>query len=140
MCVAFPSIRNKRLPTDGKPYRVHMIKVGQHYEEHHDCTYADGDSLTGHRIVTFFLYLSEVEGGGETVFTQLGIIVKPRKGMALIWPGTLNSDLSQLDQLTWHQAMPVTKGRKYAANVWFRLRPWRDDVAPREEDQESPEL
>ena len=38
----------------------------------------------GPRILTFFLYLSDVEEGGETVFTNLGIKVKPKRGRALI--------------------------------------------------------
>ena len=39
----------------------------------------------GARIVTFLGYLSNVEAGGYTVFTSLGLSVKPEKGDALLW-------------------------------------------------------
>jgi hypothetical protein len=34
----------------------------------------------GPRILTFFLYLSDVEEGGETSFPYLDIAIKPKKG------------------------------------------------------------
>ena len=102
-------------------------EVGEHYEEHHDL-YGTSDLMQGDRVLTFFLYLNEVEGGGETRFTwPFGtkgpyIDVKPKRGGALIWPSVLDADLATRDDRTWHQALPVTMGRKYGANVWFRLR------------------
>lgn len=39
----------------------------------------------GPRILTFFIYLTDVELGGETYFPSLGIDVKPKKGRALLW-------------------------------------------------------
>ena len=102
-------------------------EVGEHYEEHHDL-YGTSDLMQGDRVLTFFLYLNEVEGGGETRFTwPCGtkgphIDVKPKRGGALIWPSVLDADLATRDDRTWHQALPVTMGRKYGANVWFRLR------------------
>ena len=37
------------------------------------------------RLVTFMLYLNGPEAGGNTVFSQAGISVKPVLGSALFW-------------------------------------------------------
>ncbi len=75
----------------------------------------------GPRILTFFLYLSDVEEGGETVFTNLGIKVKPKRGRALIWPSVMDSEPETQDPRTHHAAAAVIKGKKYAANAWIHL-------------------
>lgn len=51
----------------------------------------------GPRILTFFLYLSDVEEGGETVFPSLNISVSPKRGRALLWPSTMDHDLELQD-------------------------------------------
>ncbi len=75
----------------------------------------------GPRILTFFLYLSDVEEGGETSFPQLGISIKPKKGRAVLWPSVLDSNMEEMDMRMIHEAKPVTKGLKYAANTWIHL-------------------
>jgi prolyl 4-hydroxylase len=75
----------------------------------------------GPRILTFFLYLSDVEEGGETVFPTLNIKVKPKKGRALLWPSVLDEDPENQDPRTTHAAATVIKGKKYAANAWIHL-------------------
>lgn len=69
--------------------------------------------------MTFFLYLSDVEEGGETGFPQLSLDVKPRKGSAILWPSTSPDDIFRQDPRTIHEAKPVVKGIKYAANAWI---------------------
>jgi len=75
----------------------------------------------GPRILTFFLYLSDVEEGGETAFPSLNIAVRPKRGMALMWPSTLNENPLIQDSRMAHEARPVIRGRKYAANAWIHL-------------------
>ena len=41
--------------------------------------------LTGERLMTFMVYLSSVEEGGNTAFPLLGVTVPPRQGAALFW-------------------------------------------------------
>lgn len=77
--------------------------------------------MAGHRILTFFLYLSDVEEGGETRFTKLGLDVKPRKGKALIWPSVLNDNPQKWDSRMFHEARDVIRGEKRAANHWIHL-------------------
>jgi prolyl 4-hydroxylase len=75
----------------------------------------------GPRILTFFLYLSDVDEGGETGFPQLNLYVKPQKGKALLWPSVLNDNLERQDGRTHHEARPVISGVKLAANQWIHL-------------------
>lgn len=97
---------------------------GQFYRSHHDSSSVD-DSPAGHRILTFFLYLSDVEEGGETYFSKLGIAVKPKKGRALVWPSVLDEDPTYWDKRMYHEAKDVIKGEKKAANHWIHLNDYR---------------
>jgi hypothetical protein len=47
--------------------------------------------------------------------------VKPKKGRAVLWPSVLDSDLEKQDARTHHEALPVVKGIKKAANAWIHL-------------------
>eukprot|EP00536_Pseudo-nitzschia_multiseries_P010504 jgi/Psemu1/259045/estExt_Genewise1Plus.C_3220031 len=134
---------------------IQLLKYvpGQFYKEHHD---EQGDvheerfDYGGPRILTFFLYLNDVEGGGETRFSDLYgdgtyayIDVKPKKGSALLWPSMRNEDLLAYDKRAYHEALPVTKGEKYAANAWLHLRNIQDSECDEEElesilDQKQP--
>lgn len=122
----------------------------QFYRSHHDSSMRD-DTPPGPRILTFFLYLSDVEEGGETVserfclllmcgalpchliivsiqhFNKLGLSVKPKKGRALVWPSVIDSDPNFWDKRMFHEARDVIKGEKLAANHWIHL---NDYVTP----------
>ena len=41
--------------------------------------------ITGERLMTFMVYLSSVEEGGNTAFPLLGVTVPPSQGTALFW-------------------------------------------------------
>lgn len=88
---------------------------------HHDYIPHQADRQCGPRILTFFLYLSDVEGGGGTRFPQLDITVEPKRGRALIWPSVYNSDPFKKDARMMHEALEVTAGTKFAANGWFHM-------------------
>jgi prolyl 4-hydroxylase len=101
---------------------------GQFYGRHHDQGQAEAHDPAyspGPRVLTFFLYLSDVEEGGETEFTDIGLKVKPKKGSAILWPSVRNHNLTTVDRRTHHAALPVLKGRKYAANTWIHLYDYR---------------
>ena len=100
----------------------------QFYRPHHDSSMRD-TSPPGPRILTFFLYLSDVEEGGETHFNKLGLSVKPKKGRALVWPSVIDSDPSFWDKRMYHEAKDVIKGKKLAANHWIHL---NDYITPNE--------
>ena len=48
-------------------FQVLKYGIGQRYTTHHDYGREDVRLACGPRILTFFLYLSDVEEGGETV-------------------------------------------------------------------------
>jgi prolyl 4-hydroxylase len=102
-------------------YQVLRYQPGQHYRTHHDFGPSQVKLACGPRILTFFLYLSDVEEGGETAFPRLNLKVAPKRGKALLWPSVLNGDLTKQDARTYHEALPVVKGLKMAANAWIHL-------------------
>jgi len=106
--------------------QILKYEVGQFYKLHHDYVPAQKDRLCGPRILTFFLYLNDVDEGGGTRFTDLDIVISPKKGRALLWPSVLNDDPSLRDGRTRHEALTVEKGTKYAANAWIHLYNFED--------------
>ena len=50
-----------------------------------DETYSDHVSHGGPRLLTYMVYLTEVEEGGNTVFTSAGVASQPNAGDALFW-------------------------------------------------------
>eukprot|EP00658_Telonema_sp_P-2_P026055 TRINITY_DN20507_c0_g2_i2.p1 TRINITY_DN20507_c0_g2~~TRINITY_DN20507_c0_g2_i2.p1 ORF type:complete len:234 (+),score=48.34 TRINITY_DN20507_c0_g2_i2:131-832(+) len=112
-----------RPSTNMEHFQLLHYNVGQEYREHHDFIYDQSQMKQGARQFTFFLYLNDVEEGGETYFPRLNLKVKPQKGYALLWPNT-DYDAKggerndrQLSS-TVHAALPIIKGEKYAANKW----------------------
>jgi prolyl 4-hydroxylase len=76
-------------------------------------------------MLTLFLYLSDVEEGGMTDFPVLNHSVAARAGRAVLWPSVRAHDFNVSDQRTTHEALPVTRGVKYAANAWLHLYDFR---------------
>ena len=64
------------------------------------------------RWVAWMVYLNEVEEGGETEFLYQSLRIKPKKGMAVIWPGTYTH---------LHRGNPPLKGDKYVITGWYTL-------------------
>jgi prolyl 4-hydroxylase len=102
-------------------FQVLKYTEGQYYRSHHDYGSNQRNLACGPRVLTFFMYLSDVEEGGETKFNNLDLKVKPKKGRAVLWPSVMDQDLLAQDKKTHHEAMPVTKGLKIAANSWIHL-------------------
>ncbi len=98
---------------------------GQYYKSHHDYVPSEVERQQGPRILTVFLYLNDVEEGGETEFTFLDLRVTPKVGRALLWPNVLDKDPHQGDPRTEHQALAVKMGVKYGANAWFHQRDFK---------------
>jgi len=94
---------------------------GQFYKTHHDYIPTQVGMSCGPRILTWFMYLSDVEEGGATYFPRLKIKNGPKLGRVILWPSVRDDAPSQIDSRTYHEAQPVVKGVKYAANAWFHL-------------------
>jgi prolyl 4-hydroxylase len=100
---------------------------GQHYALHHDYIAHEVSRRQGVRILTIFLYLNEVDEGGQTDFPRLHLSVTPKLGRALIWPSVLNEFPNKVDQRTEHRANRVMAGIKYGANAWIHQRAVLED-------------
>ena len=79
---------------------------------------SEGTEFGGPRMMTFMIYLSDVEVGGNTIFIQPGISVQPVKGSALYWfnMGAQNN----YDSRVFHLGCPVLYGNKWIANKWIK--------------------
>lgn len=113
--------------------------VGGFYAAHNDWFSNDRSSRElqsgRNRFATLFMYLNDVEEGGETAFplvqgTRSGACsdeksfkVKAKRGRAVLWYNMMPD--GNLDTQALHTACPVLKGEKYAINTWiwdpFRL-------------------
>jgi len=99
-----------------------IYEIGQEFKVHTDTfegtAFEEHTKERGQRTYTFMIYLNDVEEGGETEFPELNLVLKPKKGMAVIW-NDLNEDGS-INYSTAHHAHPVKKGQKVVITKWFR--------------------
>lgn len=79
---------------------------------------SDLDRNGGERIVTMMMYLSRVAEGGNTVFPQLQLSVRPEPGAVLLWVN-VKAD-GTFDTRSCHLGCPVVYGNKWIANKWIR--------------------
>lgn len=94
---------------------------GQQYKPHYDaCNDGCNGGYDMHRLATFFIYLNDVEAGGETAFPMIGEKVAPKRGRACHW---YNIDPVTKENLpcSFHGGSPVKRGEKWACNVWIQL-------------------
>ncbi|KAL3907395.1 MAG: hypothetical protein SGILL_008895 [Bacillariaceae sp.] len=115
--------------TNSEYWQFLQYEEGQFYAEHHDYIPFHLERSQGARILTVFLYLNDVEEGGGTHFSQLGITVQPKRGRVVIWPSVHDHDPNKKDPPTHHEALPVKKGIKYGANAWVHQRSFKDVFA-----------
>jgi prolyl 4-hydroxylase len=99
--------------------RLNMVRYfpGQYFNEHHDGNF---------RPKTVFVYLNDLEDeeGGETMFTNIGVQIRPRKGCAVMW-SNLGPDGKE-DLRMIHRGVAPLTGVKYGVNCFFNDRPIRD--------------
>ena len=91
------------------------LGAGGHHSRHADnCREnEDGDWVanhTPHRDVSAIYYLNGEFDGGEIVFEQAQLVVKPRRGLLLAFP-------SDADHT--HEVLPVRSGVRYTMPIWF---------------------
>ena len=56
-----------------------------------------------------------------------GVVLNPQQFReALLWPSVINDNVNEKDFRTHHEALPVIRGDKFAANAWLHLRNFRD--------------
>lgn len=99
-------------------------EIGQEFKAHTDYfeagEFEEYASERGQRTYTFFIYLNDVNAGGETEFPLLQQKISPKQGMAVIW-NSLSGDGAP-NPNTLHHAHPVKAGYKAVITKWFRAR------------------
>jgi len=105
--------------------QVSNYGIGGHYEPHYDFARREEKNAfkslgTGNRIATLLMYESDVELGGATVFTNIGVSLRPKKGSAAFWYNLRAN--GEGDDMTRHAACPVLAGTKWVSNFWIHER------------------
>ena len=111
---------------------IQLLKynIGDYYKCHYDnCLIKkdceDDTKNYGLRLYTFFIYLNDVEKGGDTFFPNLGLKFKPKKGMAILFQNTLEK--KDIHPCSFHEGTPPISGEKWAINIWIRSKKYQDE-------------
>lgn len=116
-------------PICGEAIQGQRYLPGQQFKPHNDWFYATEAywpferKRGGQRSWTAMAFLNEVEEGGETHFTEIGIKIAPKPGVLLVWNNALPD--GSPNEGTIHAGTPVIKGAKYVITKWYRTRQWR---------------
>lgn len=101
---------------------------GQEYQAHFDWFdtsapyWPEETRRGGQRCWTAMIFLNDVEEGGQTEFTNLGIAIPPQRGVLLAWNNATVEGVP--NSYTKHAATPVIRGVKHVVTKWFRTRRW----------------
>lgn len=115
-------------PVCGEAIQGQRYLPGQQFKPHNDWFYTSEKywelerKRGGQRCWTAMAFLNEVEEGGETHFTEVGVKIEPKPGVLLVWNNALPDGTPNED--TMHAGTPVVKGAKYVFTKWYRTRKW----------------
>ncbi|WP_444854141.1 2OG-Fe(II) oxygenase [Sphingosinicella sp.] len=102
----------------GEAMQILRYRPGEQYRPHFDFVRASDNQ----RMMTALVYLNEDYEGGETSFVKTGLKVKGLKGDALIFRSATAD--REIDPLSEHAGLPVTRGVKLLASRWIREKRW----------------
>ena len=102
----------------GEAAQVLRYQPGQQYRPHFDFVRA----APNQRVLTALVWLNHDYKGGETVFPRAGLKLKPRKGDAVVFRNALPG--GEVDPLTEHAGLAVTRGTKFLYSRWIREARW----------------
>jgi hypothetical protein len=87
-------------------FKVQKTKIGGGYHIWH---YESGTRDCCQRLLTWILYLNDVDDGGETEFLYQHMRVKPEQGTLVIWPAAFTHT---------HRGNPPLSNDKYIVTGW----------------------
>jgi|TARA_B110000902_G_C14012467_1_gene477013 hypothetical protein len=99
--------------------QVTRYKPGGFYAPHQDIEH---DSCTNRRLYTILMVLNDDYEGGETIFPNLDIKYKLKKGDALFFQTTDNHE--QKTRFALHCGLGVKSGEKWICNLWVHKYPY----------------
>ena len=109
-----------------EPVQFLGYPVGGHYLGHNDGESYNFETRQWDRCmdrdVSFLFYLNDQYGGGELEFYDLGLTIKPKKGMMIAFPSY--KDFA-------HKVHPVTWGHRYSLVSWIETEKNLYDTIPR---------
>ena len=109
-----------------EPVQFLGYPVGGHYKGHNDGEIFNDKTRqwekTMERDVSFLFYLNDQYGGGELEFYDLGLTIKPKKGMMIAFPSYKEFS---------HMVHPVTWGHRYTLVSWVATQKNLYDTIPR---------
>ena len=89
--------------------KLQKTKKGGGYHSWH---FEQADLASAERVLTWSIYLNDVEEGGETEFLYQSKRIKSRKGKILIFPSSFTHT---------HRGNPPLSGNKYLLTGWWNL-------------------
>ena len=99
---------------------------GGHYKGHNDGESFNYETRQWERCmprdISFLFYLNDQYGGGELEFGDLGLTIKPKKGMMIAFPSYKEFA---------HKVHPVTWGHRYSLVSWVATQKNLYDTIPR---------
>ena len=105
---------------------------GGHYKGHNDGESFNYETRQWERCmprdISFLFYLNDQYGGGELEFYDLGLTIKPKKGMMIVFPSYKEFA---------HKVHPVTWGHRYTLVSWVETQKNLYDTIPRPGISES---
>ncbi|MEM6909093.1 MAG: 2OG-Fe(II) oxygenase [Pseudomonadota bacterium] len=116
-------------PIIGEAVQGQRYLPGQQFKAHNDWFYTTEKyweyerKRGGQRSWTTMAYLNNVEEGGGTHFTEIGINIEPKAGVLLVWNNALPD--GRPNENVIHAGTPVIKGTKYIITKWYRTRRWK---------------
>ncbi|MEL7199247.1 MAG: 2OG-Fe(II) oxygenase [Pseudomonadota bacterium] len=116
-------------PITGEAVQGQRYLPGQQFKPHNDWFYTTENywkmerKRGGQRSWTAMAYLNDVEQGGATHFTELGLNMEPKQGVLLVWNNALPD--GSPNEAVIHAGTPVEKGTKYVITKWYRTRAWK---------------
>lgn len=120
---------------NGEQLQLVRYREGEHYKVHWDYfdpAWPQNDAVLargGQRIITFMVFLTDVEHGGETHFPRVpnedktdSLKIKPKQGRAIMWWNV--DEQGRLDKDTYHEGCDPTKPgeEKWIFTKWIRER------------------
>jgi prolyl 4-hydroxylase len=92
--------------------RCYRYEVGEYFGPHGDQSYPGGPGERS--LLTLMVYLNDDFAGGQTAFLDLGQVIAPRRGRALLF-----------QHMVLHEGRTVTAGTKYVlrSDVFYREPP-----------------
>jgi hypothetical protein len=95
-------------------HKIYTFKVQRTSpnEGYHIWHFEDTTRMQRNRLLTFMVYLNDIEDGGETEFLYLSKRIKPVAGRVLIWPAGYTHT---------HRGNPPLKDTKYIITGWVEF-------------------